>query len=685
MIAKGKSSARSKGSRPNWIPKNLTAPKRSVETAGKEFRWFIDATRMRERRSMFEFAEQEIILPNGPYEGGRFRTRYQPYSAHWFHAVDSGKWNRHAAVGPVQSGKTLSCYVIPALYHLFEIGETVVVGLPSMDIAKDKWREDFVPTLELTRYRDLMPDRGEGSRGGGAVQAVKFKNGATLRFMSGGGSDKKRSAFTSRVILITEVDGMDEAGSSSREADKVKQIEARAKAFGRRKRVYLECTASIETGKIWQEFTNGTQSRIVSPCVHCGEFVLPEREQFAGAADAANEFEATEKGAFHCPACAKPYSDSERIGMVGQSVLIHDGQEIEEVNGIPKIVGEAKQTDTLGFRWSAFHNLFLETPDIASDVYNAGQDEDEQNGEKQVCQQLFAIPYVPPIWDDIPLTVARVIKKSVEVPRGVCPPETEFLAMGIDMGKYRFHWSAIACGKFGFHVVDYGQVSVPVDELGIERSIVVSLRDFRDDYVSNGWKSSDGGLIVPQMIGVDSGWQAGSVYKFTNESAGYVPVKGWGSTERDSKHYPQPRKRTKEIILIGDGYHVSRLRGIQTVDLVHINSDVWKTRVQAALALDLDVDGRLSLFSDGGDRKQHFQFARHLTSEKRVEEFEPGKGTVIKWVAERRANHWFDTVYTAVMLGSFLMLRKSKSAGTRPRPVQETAASVGGERRLPFG
>ncbi|MEZ6130521.1 MAG: hypothetical protein R3C59_17685 [Planctomycetaceae bacterium] len=47
-----------------------------------------------------------------------------------------------------------------------------------------------------------------------------------MRYMTAGGNDKKRSTYTSRVVAITEVDGMDEAGATSREADKVEQIEA---------------------------------------------------------------------------------------------------------------------------------------------------------------------------------------------------------------------------------------------------------------------------------------------------------------------------------------------------------------------------------------------------------------------------------------------------------------------------
>src|SRR6185503_16254118 len=183
-------------------------------------RWFLAQARPRRLRTMREFAESEIVIPDGPFVGRRFKCYRQPYTGLWFDAVDSGAWSRCVATGPTQSGKTLSCFVIPLLYHLFELGETVICGLPDMDMAADKWREDLLPAIERSRYRDLLPAMGSGSRGG-KVETIQFGNGATLKFMSGGGSDKSRAGFTARVVVVTETDGMDRPGATSRESDKI--------------------------------------------------------------------------------------------------------------------------------------------------------------------------------------------------------------------------------------------------------------------------------------------------------------------------------------------------------------------------------------------------------------------------------------------------------------------------------
>ena len=179
--------------------------------AREELLWFLSQARPHRLRSMRSFAEEEIVIPAGPFAGRRFRCDRQPYTGLWFDEVDSGRWSRHVATGPTQSGKSLSCFVIPILYHLFELGETVICGLPDMDMAGDKWREDLLPAIERSRYRNLLPRSGGGSRGG-RVESLQFNNGATLKFMSGGGGDKSRAGFTARVVVVTETDGMDRPG-----------------------------------------------------------------------------------------------------------------------------------------------------------------------------------------------------------------------------------------------------------------------------------------------------------------------------------------------------------------------------------------------------------------------------------------------------------------------------------------
>ena len=49
--------------------------------------------------------------------------------------------------------------------------------------------------------------------------------------------------------------------------------------------------------------------------------------------------------------------------------------------------------------------------------------------------------------------------------------------------------------------------------------------------------------------------------------------------------------------------------------------------------------------------QDHLSLAKHLTAEAKVEEFVPGKGTVMRWERLPRQNHWFDVLYNACAAG----------------------------------
>lgn len=643
----------------------------TINPALSEVRFLIGVARTPKIRSIRQFAEDEIIIPDGPFKGRRFRVDRNPVSRLWFEAVDSGRWNRLVATGPTQSGKTLKCFVIPTLYHLFELNETVICGVPNMDMAGDKWREDLFPAIEASRFRDLLPRDGAGSRGG-KVEAIKFRNGATLKFMSGGGGDKKRAAFTSRVLVVTETDGMDEAGVSSREADKITQMEARTRAFGSRKRIYLECTVSIEQGRTWREYKAGTESRIAVQCPHCDGWVIPEREDLVGWQDSESVLEAREQSAFACSACGGLWSEQQRHQMNRGAKLFHRGQEISP-NG--EVVGIAPQVDTLGFRWHAFHNMLIPASDVAMDEWHAQRDADEDNAEKEMRQFVWALPHIPSIEKEHHVEIESIIhRQHKEQTRAVVSPECELLTAGVDVGKYLLHWVVIgwAVGARG-HVVDYGRIEVPSSDMPLEQAVLVALREWRE-IATTGFPQKDPvkgkQLLAVEESWVDSGYQTEAVYHFCRESGrGFQAVKGYGASQRVNRYYHSPDRLTDGVRHIGDGHHITWLTN-QGIALAHINSDHWKTWVHGALTCPKDGPGAMTLFR--GEPREHLSFAKHLTAEEKTTEFVPGKGERVIWNQKRKNNHWFDTVYMASAAGNYRGVRL----------IEPTDETVKGETRV---
>lgn len=601
---------------------------------------------------MREWAEQEIIVPNGPYAGEPFSADLVPWAGLYLDEIDSGRWSRVAGTGCTQAGKTFIQHVIPVLYHLFELRETVVLGVPDMLMGGDKWREDLLPVMQASpNLREQLPTRGTGSRGG-KVQAVQFRNGATLRFMTGGGSDAGRKGFTSRVLAVTEVEELAVAGGTSTEADKLTQLEGRLRAFARLgSREYLESTPTIPTGRIWQEIENGTASRIARPCPHCPAWVTPEREHLVGWQDAADEHEAKDNAAWSCPACSALWTEVEQLAANRRAVLVHRGQTVTPDG---RVEGPLPRTETFGFRFSAIDNYFVTAGTLGAELWRAARAVDQDNAERYLAQQVFALPWEEPNHGLTSLDPEVLSRRVVEeYKQGVIPPDALGVAVQVDTGKRVLHWTGMATPEErGRHyVVDYGEQPTRWRDLSTEDSLVAALADLHG-YLFAGWqRHGSGELVTPSLVWVDSGYEEHTVgvyraCKQLNEQLGrqvYFPTKGHGEGEKHAGRYKPPRALSRAVRFIGRQYHIAYLAE-QRTRLVHCDADYWKTQVHEGLAAPIEDPKALVLFA-AASPTEHAEWISQVTAEEQIEEFVRGKGMRRRWERKRRNNHQFDAAY----------------------------------------
>jgi phage terminase large subunit GpA-like protein len=622
--------------------------------------WSLHNSRARRLRTMRQFAEEEIVIPGGPFAGRRFRCARQPFTGLWFDEIDSNRWSQCVATGPRQTGKSLCCFVIPILYHLFEVGEKVICGLPDMDMAADKWREDLLPVIERSKYRDLMPKWGGGSRGG-KVQTLQFLNGATLKFMSGGGGDKSRVGFESRVLVITETDGLDTAATTSRETDKIGQMQGCLSSWGDRGRTYMECTVSTPEGRTWREIKSGTDSKIVIPCPHCHAWVTPEREQLTGWQDAQTVVEAGQKAALCCPSCGAIWTEIERVAANAKARLVHRGQAIDAAGNV---AGAAPGTHTLGFRWNAANNLLMSMARVAEEEWEAPRTTDADSAEKKLRQFFWTLPSEAESVTLSEMDAMSITRRSIDVPRGRVPADAAEITIGIDIGKWLSHWVAVAWRPGGSpHVAEYGRLEVPSREMSEEVAILSSLRTFRDGVCIPGWTPVGGDKnISPRLTLVDSGAWESTIVAFCVESGpGFLPSKGFGVQQLQRRNiYREP---AYEPVMQPAGHY-----------LIEVNADWWKSYVHNRLQTPPVQPGALTLFH--ASPSDHLTFAKHLTAERRVEEFVAGKGLVTRWEAVNRNNHYLDALALACVAGHGIGQRLVTATAVQAPAPQQQAAPV---------
>lgn len=594
-------------------------------------------------RSYFEWVQDELIIPDGPYKGMRFKAERQPYTR--LLMTEAGKWRRHVFTGPTQSGKSLSAFVGPIMWHLFERGENVICGVPSGDMVKNKWLNDIKPAIDASRYRKWLPKKGAGSQGGTPTE-IHFTNGATLIFMTGGGGDKGRAGATAPVVVITETDGMDEIGGTSRESDKITQLEVRTNAYQSvgTDRIYMECTVSIDEGRTWQEYINSTASKIMCQCPHCRAWVCPDRENLVGWQGAESKLEAGRNSAFACleEGCGQVWTEQQRLVMNEQAKLIHAGQEITPDG---EITGTAVDTDTFGGRWNAFNNMFTTAQRLGEMEWEAERSEDPDAAQLKMRQFIWALPAEDTSTEKIPVSVAivrgsdrRYKQRCSGIPRGKVPFGSNPLTCFVDISMRVLQWSVEVKVDQRIHVVDYGFHETPHPEvIGELEAIEAGLKELCPALAEK----------YPEMkLGlVDCGNWRELILKV-------IPtLPGTWMASHGLPRYAHPENKNgkvqaAKIKIPIDGnknYHLAKDDAGQWV--VNFNPDTLKHFVHSGFLISPEADygytrGCITLF--GSEPMEHTEYAKQVTAEEFQSVFKEGKGVKKEWFKIRRHNHMLD-------------------------------------------
>ena len=257
--------------------------------------------------------------------------------------------------------------------------------------------------------------------------------------------------------------------------------------------------------------------------------------------------------------------------------------------------------------------------------------------------------------DTVGLTAGKVASRISGLLQGDRHPDTEFVTVGLDIGKYYSHWV-----KVGWHgnaignVVDYGVMETPGmmtadSKRAVIAALLPALLQWRIDLLAG--SPTDFCLI-------DSGDYTDAIYEFVRQVNGapFAASKGWASGR-----FHQPKERTKDKIPFQECY-ASHLP-TERLWLYNVNTEHWKQWVHERFATEtldenhLENAGTLSLFSAPNDRRRHLSFSQHIVSEERRDVFVPGKGIQRTWKVVNRNNHYLDATALACAAAGCLGVR----------------------------
>jgi phage terminase large subunit GpA-like protein len=638
-------------------------------------------TPVRGYRSISDFAEQEIILPDGPFQGQRFRISRQPAHGAFFREVDSGNWFRYACTGPQQSGKTLAFVVIPILYHLFERNQTVLFGLPSMDMANDKWKLDIKPAIEASQFAEYLPRKGAGSNGG-TPELIQFGNGSNLKFITAGGGDEKRAGFTGPILVVTEVSHLDQVGGTSDEATKLKQMEGRVRAYraSGQARIYLESTVTIEQGRIWQEWGNGTAGEVVIQCHACDEWMCPGRDNLIGWQDATTEDVAELNSRWACPCCGILFDDAVRMKQLTNCKVRHKGQSILSDG---TITGQIVASKTMGFRYSAATNTFVTAGIVGADEWKGAREVDQDNAEKELLQWTWALPAKPKEQDVEPLDFRTVMHRQSQWKRGLMPSDVVTIAAGVDVREKQLDWFVTAKRANGQPLcIDYGFEPVLREASDLKTALKQAIRYLQEKF-DKGWEVEGlTGLRGIDIALIDIGWETDTIREGLNEHQLWRRAKGFGFKQHSGSAYVAPQNKNRQMHQIGEGWHdVILTRGNKRFRELENNADHWKRRVHQSLTVAADSSAAL-LLPKSEKVEGRIEVAKQLTAERETTQFEVGKGTVRKWVQTFTRNHLLDACYMS-LVGISVAEYESEKARKRAENTP-TNGVISGKKAEPF-
>jgi len=639
---------------------------------------YISKSRSRQLRHIDQWAEDEVVIPTGPYAGLRFSMGRQPVAKLLYAAFKDPHWQEYAITGSTQTGKSFLGFALPVCWTLCELEEDAIIAAPTKEILEDKVKRDIYPILENSRYRDIIPTAGGGSKGG-IPDRIDMRNGTVLKLMSFQGGDKSKASFTCPNIFITETDGAF-SQTTSQEASPIEQIIARSRATEREKRFILyECTVSSEDGNIWTlVHERGSAAQINLKCPKCRKWSRPDREHLRGWEKAKSEIEAEEKTKWYCPKCNKSWSEKQRREANQKALLVHRGQTVKR----NKVIGEYPPTRTLGFRFAAVNNLFLPAKDVGVDCWNVMQDEDDLDGEKKLTQFVFCLPYKPPALDVVKMDRASVEQRTLSTSKGVPPKETKWITLGFDVGKYDCWWVAIAWllpSRVGL-IFDYGRLRLRMqingtwcnaNDIGFDTVFAEIVSEWKG-LADKGWVRPDGEILDYDALWIDCRYQGDehdnqvvydSIKRWSDSRV--LPVMGHAQNTTFRQGYRVPRSGSKYVITVGNHYYIKFVPEI-LLHQGHVDSDAWKTITQRRFLKQAKSAGSLMLY-DSKNPREHATFVKHIDSEVREDYFEPGKGHVSGWVVKREANHYLDSTVYAGAAGHYVGFRVSESNEPKKR------------------
>ncbi len=586
-----------------------------------------------ERVPILDWAEAKLRYPTGRRRNQQFNRGHQPATSLFLELFDDPRWRRVMLVGPNQGGKSFSLVTV-VLNAIDNWREDVIFGLPDLDkMFAAKWAKDFKPILDNSTLKDLVPETGQGTRGG-TPTLMTMTNGRTLQPMGAGAGDSQRASSTSRIVCVTEFKDFGTTAKASDEGTKAQQLINRTRQYQGEELFFAESTLTIEENCAWQAYLAGTQTLVYFPCPKCAVPIAPEREDLVGWRDASTEDEARAKGRFRCPVCHESMTESERKAALQHAVALHKGQQI--IDG--QIVGDIPPTAALSFRFSAASNMFADAGAIAAEEWNCAQIADrvkQDQADRTLLQSIWAWPAAAASLYLDALDGMALMARTSPIEFGKVPEGTYLLTGGCDVRKRWLHASVIAWREGAGPVLIWWG-SEPIREGVIWSDALLEAGKVLQDTFSTAFE-------LPVLFTLlDSHWMTDECEALAALDFTWQSCMGFGAGVLQTKSYRAPKQTGNTCRYIGDGYHLALVNDRELVEL-----DASRHKLNLLERLQLAGTDPNALTFASADQAKLKWLCDHLTAERPRPKSDAGQSLIV-FDEIRKEQHLLDSTSYAV-------------------------------------
>ena len=219
----------------------------------------------REKMSISEWAEENMILPAGSNEPGKFRVKNMPFQKEILDAIADPQIIDVSIMSSAQVGKTtiLLCGIG---YYIDYEPSTQLLVLPTLNLSKIFSKTRFDSMLEDVK---VLNEKMGPSKARDADNTLLYKSypGGHI-VLAGANSPSSLSSMPLRIIWMDEIDRFpDSAGD---EGNPVYLAEKRSTSFWNEKHIKMSTPTRAGESKIKAEFESGTMEEWCVECPCCG-------------------------------------------------------------------------------------------------------------------------------------------------------------------------------------------------------------------------------------------------------------------------------------------------------------------------------------------------------------------------------------------------------------------------------